>query len=171
MDHLKIYGRFLTPELRDELGVPLCAKSIPSGSQISTEQFDHHVVLGALIFNWMYQEKRGEGFVDLHRAFVKAGDQLRTGVKLDDTNSVLVVRGAQIIREPLGLFERTAELFLESMYESYHHFMDYIDSGKLSQYHRFVQFLYIEDTITKAMAKLEEELPTVPAEEIDVPAN
>uniref|UniRef100_A0AB39CCC2 Uncharacterized protein n=1 Tax=Pseudomonas phage RVTF4 TaxID=3236931 RepID=A0AB39CCC2_9VIRU len=171
MKHLKQYGKFLTPELKDQLGVPLCSKSLELGSTLTTEELDHHVVLGALVFDRIWGEERKEGFLDLHDAFRKAEAQIREEHKLNKDNSMVIVRGANMTREHIDLFHRTVELFFERMFEGCHHYMNYIDSGKVSQYHRFVQFLYIDEAITKAINDMEETLPLVPCEEIDVPAN
>ena len=167
--HFKKYGKFLTPDLIDQLGVPLPQH----GDTITKEQLDDHVILGALILDYATSDPRKELFLDVMdswRETLAASVEWDNGVR-DDSNSVPIVRCAQVSREHIRMFEHTSKVLIEKLYDKSHWTTNYLDSGKLSQYHPFVQFMYLVEAQDEAIRKLEESLPVVPLEEIDVPTN
>lgn len=172
MKHLAKYGKFLTPTMIEEMGLPLCEMSLPKlGTKLTTAQLDEHLVLFALMLDYAYTAPRRELFIDLGMAIQKATDEVAKLGGLDDDNSFVVCRGAHLSREWVGISGRVSELFIDNLHERNHWTTNYLNEGKLSQFHPFVQFLYLVEAQEAAIAKLESELPTVPAEEIDVPAN
>lgn len=176
MSHLDKYGKFLTRSLRGQLGVPFTPDSLSPKERVLAERigydkFDDHVIVTALVFQHCMADPRRELFIDLFQVVQDVSLKINKEIGLGDNNSMVIARSGQMCREYIGLADKITEKFVDHLHDKYHWTTNYLNAGKLSQYHPFVQFLYLVEAQEAAIAKLEAELPTVPAEEIDVPAN
>lgn len=172
MKHLEKFGKFLTPEMIEEIGLPLCKKSLPKpDSKLTTEQMDEHLVLFALILEQLNSLPRPELRSYLFIALQKASEEVVKLGGLNDDNSFVVVRGAQMTREWVGIAERISELLQEELYERNHWTTNYLNADVLAQYHPFIQFLYLVEAHENAIEQLLVDIDPTPATEIDVPTN
>ena len=171
MKHLAKFGKFLTPEMIEEIGLPLCRKSLPSpDSKLTTEQMDEHLVLSALMLDHAYASPRRDLFIDLSNAIQQATTEVSNLGGLNDDNSFVVCRGAHMTREWVGLAKRVSELFIDRLYDRNHWTTNYLNAYVLEQYHPFIQFLYLTEAHNAAIEKMLSNIEPIPAAEIDTPA-
>lgn len=155
MEHFKKYGKFLTPELKDQLGVPL---QVPKGSTITQEQLDDHVILGALILGYGATDPQKELFLEVMEQLADTLTAWATTEDngLDDNNSIPIVRGAHLSRERIGIFDQTSEAFIAYLVKEGHWTTNHLDDSYVADLHPFVRFLYLMEAHENAIVKLEE---------------
>lgn len=140
-EHFKQYGRYLTPELIDELGVPMCNKSLEPGAEYTLVDMDNHVILGALIHDHMCKYPESP----LVQIYTQILQSHYTKDNVPAGKIIKIVRCDKIVDEWIGLYPLIAVRFIRDLKENGWPWYWYINkTDKLRSLHPFVQYLYIE---------------------------
>lgn len=164
MQQFEKFGKFLTPEMIERNQLPRKSTSVMIGDReytnaIPVNDLNEHLALGAVMNAYIYNEERKDEFLLLHDCVNEALAEYCERGPFTDDNSWPVVRGGnQVTREPIGLYSRAAELFIEKLYIKSADACNWFDYGNLDKFPQIIQFMYISEAIGNSIVTLDETL-------------
>lgn len=143
---LEKYGHYNTRELQERL-----SNAINHNPKVAIAEIIDTVALCSIINGDIFASPRTHGFLHLHdMAREETEKSLASGVVLSEENSILWVRGAQLTREPLDLWEKVATRFVEWMREKNTWVEEFFGVGAIAHLHPYVQVRVLDKAAEEA---------------------